>query len=122
MKFISGYAFILDGATISWKPFKQMCIARSTMKSKFIALNKVVEEVEWIQNFLKGILYWPKLVPNLYVHCNSQSIIERVQSNMYNGKSRHICHKYIIVKHLLSNRIISLDYVKLKEKYYRSIT
>jgi len=27
------------------------------MKSKLIALDKVVEEAEWIQNFLKGIPY-----------------------------------------------------------------
>jgi hypothetical protein len=34
---------------------------------------------------------------------------------MYNDKSRHICHKYNIVKHLLSNKITFINYVKLKE-------
>jgi hypothetical protein len=31
---------------------------------------------------------------------------------MYNGKSRHIIHTHNIVKHLLLNEIISIDYVK----------
>ena len=73
---MSGYASTLGGAVISRKPSKQSCITKSMMKSKLIALDKVVEEAEWIHNFLKGIPYWPKLVPNLYVHCDSQSIIE----------------------------------------------
>ena len=33
---------------------------------------------------------------------------------MYNGKSRHICHKHNTVRQLLSNEIISIDYIKSK--------
>ena len=36
----SGYVFTLGGASISWKSSKQTVIARSTMESKFIALDK----------------------------------------------------------------------------------
>ena len=34
----SGHVFWLEGGAISWKSTKQTCIARSTMKSEFIAL------------------------------------------------------------------------------------
>ena len=34
---------------------------------------------------------------------------------MYNGKSRHIRHRHNTVKHLLSNGIISIEYVKSKD-------
>ena len=43
-KSISGYVFTLSGAVVSWKSSKQTCIARSTMESKFIALDKAGEE------------------------------------------------------------------------------
>jgi len=43
-------------------------------------------------------LYGYEQVPK---YCDSQLAIERAQSSMYNGKSRHIRHKYNIVKHLL---------------------
>src|SRR5690606_39610322 len=34
------------GATISWKSTKQTALARSTMESKFIVIDKAVEEAE----------------------------------------------------------------------------
>ncbi|XP_021998377.1 uncharacterized protein LOC110895114 [Helianthus annuus] len=45
----SGYVFSLGGATISWKSSKQTVIARSTMESEFIALDKAGEEAEWLR-------------------------------------------------------------------------
>ncbi|XP_075100884.1 secreted RxLR effector protein 161-like [Nicotiana tabacum] len=38
-KSTSGYVFIIGGGALSWKSSKQTCIARSTMESKFIALD-----------------------------------------------------------------------------------
>ena len=38
-----------------------MCIARSTMESEFIALDKVGEKAEWLHQFLEDIPIWPKL-------------------------------------------------------------
>ena len=45
-KSTSGYVFTLGGVAVSWKSSKQTCIARSTMESEFIALDKVGEEAE----------------------------------------------------------------------------
>jgi hypothetical protein len=39
-KSMSGYVFTLGGAAISWKSSKETCIARYTMESEFIALDK----------------------------------------------------------------------------------
>jgi hypothetical protein len=47
--------------------------------------------------------------------------IKKSQSSMYNDKSRHIHHKHNIIECLLSNKIISIDYIKSKEKYHESI-
>nr|GEV74861.1 hypothetical protein [Tanacetum cinerariifolium] len=43
----SGYVFTLGGAVISWKSSKQTVIAKSTMESEFIVLDKCEEEAEW---------------------------------------------------------------------------
>uniref|UniRef100_A0A2N9EQN5 Integrase catalytic domain-containing protein n=1 Tax=Fagus sylvatica TaxID=28930 RepID=A0A2N9EQN5_FAGSY len=45
-KSTSGYVFTLGGAAVSWKSSKQTCIARSTMESEFIALDKAGEEAD----------------------------------------------------------------------------
>ncbi|XP_038726421.1 uncharacterized protein LOC120017315 [Tripterygium wilfordii] len=67
-KSTSGYVFTLGGAAISWKSSKQTCIARSTMESEFIALDKAGEEAEWLRHFLEDIPIWPKPVPAICIH------------------------------------------------------
>ena len=62
-KSTSGYVFTIGGEAVSWKSSKQTCIARSTMESEFIALDKAGEEAEWLRNFLEDIPIWPKPVP-----------------------------------------------------------
>jgi len=60
-------------------------------------------------------------VPTIYVYCDNQSIIGRAQSNIYNCKFRHIRHIYNTVKDLITNEIISIDYIKSKENIVDSI-
>ena len=86
----SGDVFTIGGGAISWKSSKQTCIARSTMESEFIALDKAGEEAEWLRNFLEDILFWYKPMAPICIHCDRQAAIERIESVMYNGKSRHI--------------------------------
>ena len=101
-KSLSGYVFTLGGAAVSWKSSKQMVIARSTMEYEFIALDKCGEEAEWLRHFLEDIQRWPKPVPPICIHCDSQSAIGRAQNSMYNGKSRHIRCRHSNIKQKLS--------------------
>ncbi|KAK8685585.1 hypothetical protein V6N13_041585 [Hibiscus sabdariffa] len=48
----SGYVFTLGGGAVSWKSSRQTIITRSTMESKFVALDKTGEEAEWLRQFL----------------------------------------------------------------------
>jgi len=107
----SGYVSTLGGAVISWKSTKQIMLARSTIESDFIALDKVAEEAEWLRNFLEDIPMWEKL-PAIRIHCDSQSAIARAQSNLYNGKSRHIRRRHKTIRQLISTGVITIDYIK----------
>ncbi|RVW12910.1 Retrovirus-related Pol polyprotein from transposon TNT 1-94 [Vitis vinifera] len=118
----SGYVFTLGGAVVSWKSSKQTVIARSTMESEFIALDKCGEEAEWLRHFLEDIPRWSKPVPPICIHCDSQSAIGRAQSNMYNGKSRHIRRRHNTIRQLLSTGVISVDYVKSKDNIADRLT
>ncbi|KAM3327422.1 hypothetical protein P3S67_002548 [Capsicum chacoense] len=75
VKSTSGYVFTISKGALAWKSSKQTCIARSTMESEFIALDKAGEEVKWLQNFLEYIPYWPKPGEPVWVHCDSQAEI-----------------------------------------------
>lgn len=85
------------------------------MESEFITIDKCGEEAEWLHNFLEDIPRWSKPVLAICIYCDSQSAIEKVQSNMYNGKSRHICRRHNTIRQLLSTGIITIDYVRLKD-------
>ena len=100
-KSTSGYVFTLAGAAISWKSSKQTVIARSTMESEFIALDKCGEEAEWLPNFLEDIPRWPKPVTAISIQCDSQSAIGKAQNVMYNGKSRHIRRRHNTIRQLI---------------------
>ena len=113
-KSTSGYVFTLGGAAISWKSSKQTCIARSTMESEFIALDKAAEEAEWLRNFLEDIPVWHKPVTAICIHCDSMAAQARAKSNIYNGKSRHIRRRHNTIKRLLSSGVISIQYIKSK--------
>ena len=65
--------------------------------------------------FLKDIALWPKLVPAICIHCDNQAAIFQAQNFIYNGRSRHTRHRYNTVKQLLSNKIISIDFVSPKD-------
>ena len=92
------------------------------MESKFIALNKAGKEAEWLRHFLEDIPIWPKPVPTICIHCDSQLSIGRAQSHMYNSKSRHIYRRDNTVRQLLSNGIISIEYVKSKDNIMDPLT
>ncbi|KAD4585942.1 hypothetical protein E3N88_23543 [Mikania micrantha] len=109
-KSTSGYVFTLGGAAIAWKPSKQTLIARSTMESEFIALDKAGEEAEWLRQFVEDVPGWPKPMSAICIHCACQSAIGRAQSAMYNGKSWHIRRRHNTIRQLLS-----IDYVRSKD-------
>ncbi|PHU00474.1 hypothetical protein BC332_30261 [Capsicum chinense] len=92
------------------------------MESEFIALDKTGEEAEWLRNFLKDIPYWPKQVALICIHYDSQAEIGRAGSMMYNDKSHHIRRRHNTVRELLSNGIITVYYVKLKDNVSDPLT
>jgi hypothetical protein len=121
-KSTSGYVFVCGGAAVAWKSTKQTCIARSTMESEFIALDKAAEEAEWLRNFMEDIPILPKPITAVCIHCDNMAAIARAKNKIYNGTSRHIRRRHSTIKQLLKDGIISLDYVKSKENIADPLT
>ncbi|KAL6344924.1 hypothetical protein AAG906_006685 [Vitis piasezkii] len=97
----SGYVFTLGGAACRGNPQNKRLL-RIHNGIEFIALDKSV--------------------PPICIHCDSQSAIGRAQSNMYNGKSRHIRRRHNTIRQLLSTGVISMDYVKSKDNIADPLT
>jgi len=92
------------------------------MESEFIALDKAGEKDEWLWNILEDILYWPKSLAHVCIHCDSRAAISRAGSMMYNGKSRHTRLRHNTVRELLSCGIITINYVRSKDNVSDPLT
>ncbi|KAL0317461.1 UNVERIFIED_CONTAM: Retrovirus-related Pol polyprotein from transposon TNT 1-94 [Sesamum angustifolium] len=117
----SGYVFTLGGGAISWKFVKHTCIARSTMEFEFITLKLAYQEAEWFRNLVGDMPMWGSSIL-ISMHCDSQAAIGIAKSYAYNGKKRHICIIHGVVKKLLKNGIISLEYVKFERNLADPLT
>ena len=112
IKSTSGYVFTIGGGAVTWKSSKQTIIAKSTMESEFIALEQACNEAEWLKNFLENIPLGIKPNPSVSVHCDNKAAIAIASNKTFNGKNRHIRLRYEVIKQLLRDGIVSIDYVK----------
>ena len=73
----SGYLFTLDKGVVFWKSSKQTCIARSTMESELVALEKVGSKAECLRSLLIDISLYANSIVSVCIHCDCQVAISR---------------------------------------------
>ena len=114
--------FVYGGGAISWSSKKQTCITDSTMSSKFIALTLASSEAECLRNLMFEIPLLPKLISPVAIHANCMMALGRAYSQVHNGKSRHIALRHSQVQGLITNGVITFDYVNTKFNVVDSFT
>ena len=62
------YVLTLAGGVVSWKSSKQICIAKSTMESELVALEKVRSEAEWLRSLLINIPLYTNSITSVCIH------------------------------------------------------
>ncbi|GJT98078.1 hypothetical protein Tco_1093596 [Tanacetum coccineum] len=106
----SGWVFLLGGGAISWVSKKQTCITGSTMEYEFVALAAAGKEAEWLRNLIHEIPIWPKPIAPISIRCDSAPTMARAYSQIYNGKSRHLGVRHSMVRELIRNGVISIEF------------
>ncbi|GJR78358.1 putative ribonuclease H-like domain-containing protein [Tanacetum coccineum] len=94
----SGWVFLLGGGAISWASKKQTCITGSTMESEFVALAAAGKEAECAATLAKAY------------------------SQMYNGKSRHLGVRHSMIRELITNGVISIEFVRSQQNLADHLT
>ncbi|GJX05256.1 zinc finger, CCHC-type containing protein [Tanacetum coccineum] len=108
----SGWVFLLGGGAISWASKKQTCITSSTMESEFVALAAAGNEAEWLRNLIYEIPLWPKPMSTISIRCDSAATLAKAYSQVYNGKSRHLGVRHSMIRELIMNGEISVEFVR----------
>nr|GEW63416.1 zinc finger, CCHC-type [Tanacetum cinerariifolium] len=118
----SGWVFLLGGGAISWAFKKQTCITGCTMESEFVALAAIGKEAEWLRNLIHEIPIWTKPIAPISIRCDSAPTMARAYSQIYNGKSRHLGVRHRMVRELIRNGVISIEFVRTQHNLADHLT
>ena len=92
---ISGYAFLIDGAAISWASRKQELVTLSTAEAEYVAATHVAKESIWLRRLIKP-LFGPITSPTP-LFCDNQAAIRLATDDNYHAHTKHIdiCFHFI---------------------------
>lgn len=87
-----------------------------------VALATCSKEVEWLRNLMIVIPLWPKPMPLISIHCDSQATLSKTYCQVYIGKSRHIGLRHSYVSQLISDGVLTINFVRSCQNLVDSLT
>jgi hypothetical protein len=91
-KVISGYAFIINGGTVSWSTKKQEIIFLSTTKSEYVAATYAIKEALWLCSLISQL--FGISLPATTLFSDNQSAIALTKEHQYHARTKHINVRY----------------------------
>ncbi|GJU26766.1 zinc finger, CCHC-type containing protein [Tanacetum coccineum] len=84
----------------------------SSTSGWFVASAAAGKESEWLRNLIHEIPIWPKPIAPISIHCDSAATLAKSYSQIYNGKSRHLGVRHSMIRELIMNGVISIEFVR----------
>ncbi|GJR17452.1 hypothetical protein Tco_0965979 [Tanacetum coccineum] len=81
------------------------------MESEFVALTAAGTEAKWLRNLILEIPLWSKPITPISILCSSAATLAKAYSQMYNGKSRHLGVRHSMIRELIMNGVVSIEFV-----------
>ncbi|GKA63049.1 zinc finger, CCHC-type containing protein [Tanacetum coccineum] len=100
---------------LQWASKNQTCITSSTMESKFLALVAAGKEAEWLRNLILKIPLWSKPIEPISIRCDSAATLVKAYSQMYNEKSRHLYVRHNMIRELITNGVVFIEFVRSQQ-------
>nr|GEX01506.1 zinc finger, CCHC-type [Tanacetum cinerariifolium] len=109
-KLSRGYPYVIEGySDSSW--INNMEYHSSTSGWIFL-LGGAGNEAEWLRNLIYEIPLWPKPISTISIKCDNAATLAKAYSQVYNGKSRHIGFRHSMIRELIMNGVISVEFVR----------
>ncbi|GJR63610.1 zinc finger BED domain-containing protein RICESLEEPER 2 [Tanacetum coccineum] len=90
--------------------------------SEFVALAATCKEAEWLKNLLLEIPVWVKPIAPISIRCDSAATLAKAYSQMYNGKSRHLGVRHSMIRELITNGVVSIEFVRSQQNLADHLT
>ncbi|GKB57618.1 zinc finger, CCHC-type containing protein [Tanacetum coccineum] len=72
-------------------------------------------EVECLKNLLLKIPLWVKPIVPISTRCDSAATLAKAYSQMYNGKSRHLGVRHSMIRKLITNEVVFIEFVRSQQ-------
>jgi hypothetical protein len=105
---ISGSAFLIDSAAISWASHKQELVTLSTAEAEYIAAMHAAKECIWLQRLTK-LIFGPAPSPTT-LYCNNQATLHLTTDDNYHARTKHIDIQYHFIQQTISDKHIKIKY------------
>nr|GFA72020.1 hypothetical protein [Tanacetum cinerariifolium] len=109
----SGYTSVLEGYTDA-SSINNTEDNSSTSGWVFL-LGVASKEAEWLKNLLLDIPLWVKPMTPNSIRCDSAATLAKAYSQMYNGKFRHLGVKHSMIRELITNGVVSIEFVRSQQ-------
>ena len=119
-KSTSGYVFVCNGITVSWKNFKQPIIADSTTEIEYVVASDAAKEGFWFKKFVMELGVVTSDVILLY--CDNNGAITLAKEPWSHKKSKHIEWRFHIIRDYLEKKYIKVQRVDSADNVADSLT
>nr|GEW84968.1 zinc finger, CCHC-type [Tanacetum cinerariifolium] len=117
----TGYPSVLKGYTdASW--ISNTEDNSSTSGWVFLLGDVDGKEAEWLKNLLLEIPSRLKHIASISICCDSASTLAKAYSQMYDEKSRHLDVRHSIIRELITNGMVSIEFVRSQQNLVDHLT
>nr|GEU96603.1 hypothetical protein [Tanacetum cinerariifolium] len=111
----SGYPLVLESYTdASW--ISNLEDNSSTSGWVFLLGGAAGKEAEWLKYLFFEIPLWYKPMIPIFIYCDSAATLAKAYSQMYNEKYRHLGVRHNMIRELIMNGWISIEFVRSQPK------
>ncbi len=119
-KAISGYAFIINGGTVSWSTKKQEIISLSTTESEYIAATYAAKEALWLRSLIFEL--FGTVLSTTTLFSDNQSAIALTKEHQYHARTKHIDICFHFIRWIVEEGKIRLIYCPTEEMVADTLT
>jgi len=105
---ISGFAFLINGATVSWALHKQELITLSTAKAEYVTTTHAAKECIWLCRLTEP-LFSPASTPTT-LYCNNQAALHLTTEDNYHTRTKHIDIRFHFICQTIADKTINIKY------------
>lgn len=105
---ISGFAFLIDGAAVSWASRKQELVTLSTAEAEYVATTHAAKECIWLRR-LTSQLFDP-ITTSTTLYCDNQAAIHLATDDNYHARTKHIDIRFHFIRQTITDGAINIVY------------